>query len=188
MSPPPLDPKLGLTNLIVNSLFSLNPNLEEHSADQLGNARKEYHGKSFEGRPCSRLPSCSAFLKEVVPSSVHLLVEYLEALHRAVVGVFGQILGPGFENDTSTVEEQFMGSMRTHNLRMTPRVYLLTNHVPEYVRRTGVQLGRTSEQALASQHRCFHIFYHKCKVNCTNSPVSRERLLNAVLHNNPCHL
>ncbi len=46
--------------------------------------------------------SCSAFLKEVVPSSVYLLVECLEALHRVVVGVFGQIVDPGFENDLST--------------------------------------------------------------------------------------
>ncbi len=87
--PPPLHPKLGLTNLIVNSLFTRNPNLEEPFAYQLGNARKEYLGKSFEGRQCSKLLSCSAFLKEVVPLSVHLLVECLEALHRVVVGVFG---------------------------------------------------------------------------------------------------
>ncbi len=46
--------------------------------------------------------SCSAFLKEVVPPSDHLLVEYLETLQRLVVGVFGQILDPEFENDIST--------------------------------------------------------------------------------------
>ncbi len=74
----------------------------------------------------------------MVPSSVHLLVECLEALHRVVVGVFGQILDPGFENDISTFEETFMGAMRTHNLRMTPKVHVLVHHVPEYVRRTGV--------------------------------------------------
>ncbi len=39
------------------------------------------------------------------------LVEYLEALHHVVVGVFGQILDPEFENDTSTFEETFMGAM-----------------------------------------------------------------------------
>ncbi len=44
--PPPLHLKLGLTNLIVNSLFSRNPILlEKHIADQLGIARKEYHLK-----------------------------------------------------------------------------------------------------------------------------------------------
>ncbi len=87
--PPPLHPKLGLTNLIVNSLFTRHPNLEEQFADRLGNARKKYHGKSFEGRQGSRFLSCSAFLKEVVPSSVHLLVECFEALHRVVIGAFG---------------------------------------------------------------------------------------------------
>ncbi len=100
-----------MTNLIVNSLFTRNPNLEEQFADQLGSARKEYHGKSLEGRQCSKFLSCSAFLKEVVPSLVHLLVECLEALHRVAVGDFGQILDPGFENDISTFEEMFMGAM-----------------------------------------------------------------------------
>ncbi len=168
-----------MTNLIVNSLFTRNPNLEEQFADQLVNARKEYHGKSFEGQQCSRFLSCSAFLKEVVPSSVHLLVEYLEALHRVMVGLFGQIVDPGF--DASTFEETFMGAIRTHNPRMTPKVHVLVYHVPEYVRRTGDQLGPTSEQALASQHTFVAIFYHKFKVNCTNSPVSRERVLKSIL-------
>ncbi len=68
-SPPPLHPKLGLTNLIVNSLFTHNPNLEEQIADKLGIVRKEYHGKLLEGWQCSKLLPCSAFLKEVVPPS-----------------------------------------------------------------------------------------------------------------------
>ncbi len=74
----------------------------------------------------------------MVPSSVHLLVECLEALHRVVVGVFGQILDAGLENDLSTFKENFKGAMRTHNPRMTPKVQLLVHHVPQYVRRTGV--------------------------------------------------
>ncbi len=123
----------------------------------------------------------------MVPSSAHILVECFEEFHRVVVGVFGQIVDPGFENDISTFEEKFMGAMRTHYTGMTPKVHVLVHHVPEYVRRTGDQLGPGSEQALASQHRFFDIFYHKFKVNCTISPVSRERLLKPVLHYKSCH-
>ncbi len=113
---PPLQfhPKLGLTDLIFNSLFTRNPNLEEQIADQLGITRKEYLGKSFVGRKCSKRPSCSAFLKELVPPSDHPLVECLEALYLAVVGVFSQILDPEFENGISTFEETLMGAMRTY--------------------------------------------------------------------------
>ncbi len=81
-----------------------------------------------------------------------------------------------------------MGAMRTQNPRMTPKVHMLIHNVPEYVRRTAAPLGHTSAQALESQHRFFDIFYHIFKVNCTNSPVFRERLLNAVLHYNAWHL
>ncbi len=58
-----------------------------------------------------------------------------------------------------------MGAMRTHT-----RIYAPYR----------VHLGPTSEQALASQHKYFDIFYQKFKVNCTNSPVSRKRLLKSV--------
>ncbi len=81
-----------------------------------------------------------------------------------------------------------MGSMRTQNPRMTPKVHMLIHNVPEYVRLTAAPLGPTSEQALECQHQLFDIFYHRIKVNCTNSPVFRERLLNAVLHYNACHV
>ncbi len=81
-----------------------------------------------------------------------------------------------------------MEAMRTQNPRMTPKVHMLIYNVPEYVRRTAAPLGPTSEQALESQHHFFDIFYHRFKVNCMNSPVFRERLLNAVLLCNACHL
>ncbi len=74
-----------------------------------------------------------------------------------------------------------MGAMRTQNPRMTPKVHMRVHHVPEYVRRTVAPLVPTFEQALESQHRLFDIFYNRFKVNSTNSPVFRERLLNAVL-------
>ncbi len=101
----------------------------------------------------------------MVISLAHLQVECLEELHRVVVGFFGRILDRGFENDISTLEETCMGAMRTDNPRMTPKVHVLVYHVPEYVRRIGDQLGPTSEQALASQHRFFDTFYHRFKVN-----------------------
>ncbi len=94
--------KLGLANLIFNSLFTRNQNLEEQSATQLDITRKEYLGKSFEGRQCLKLPSCSTLLKELVPPLDHPLVERLEALYRVVVDVFSRIMDQEFENGTST--------------------------------------------------------------------------------------
>ncbi len=107
---------------------------------------------------------------------------------RVVVGVFSRILDQEFENGASTFDETFMRAMRTHNLWMTPKVHVLVYHVPEYVRRSGVSLGFTSKQELGIQHRFFYIFCHTFKVNCTKTPVFRERLLNTVFHYNSCHL
>ncbi len=49
-------------------------------------------------------------------------------------------------------------------------------------------LGPTSEQEPKSQHTSFDILCHRFKVNCKNSPVFQEHLVNAVLHYNSCHL
>ncbi len=96
----------------------------------------------------------------MVPPSDPPLVECLEALHRVVVGVFGQIVDSETENDIDAFEETFMGAMRIHNPWMTPKVHMLIHHVPEYVRCTGIQLGSTSEQAPNCMHTFFYIFYH----------------------------
>ncbi len=117
------------------------------------------------------------------------IIHWLNASNRfIIVGVFGYILDPESENDISTFVKTFMEAMRIHNLWMAPKVPVLVHHVPEYVRRTGVPLGPTPEQALDIQHRWSDIFCHKFKANCTESPVFRERLLNAVLHYNAFHL
>ncbi len=108
--------------------------------------------------------------------------------HRVVVGVFGKMVDPETKDNVSTFEETFMGAMRTQHPRMTPKEHMLIHNVPEYVRRTAAPRGPTSEQALKSQHRFFDISYHRFKVNCTNSPVFRQHLLNAVLHYNACHV
>ncbi len=129
LPPPPLQPKLGLTNLTVNNLFTQNPNLVDQIADQLGIARKEYHGKYFEGRQCSKLLSCSASLKEVVPPSDPPLVECLEKFHRVVVGVSGQTVDPETKDNVSTFQETFMGAMRTQNPRMTQKVHMLIQNM-----------------------------------------------------------
>ncbi len=80
--------------------------------------------------------------------TTHPCILYQVCATRVVDNVFGQILDPEFENDTSAFEETFMGAMRTHNLWMTPKEHVLVHHVPEYVHRTGVPLGSTSEKAL----------------------------------------
>ncbi len=81
-----------------------------------------------------------------------------------------------------------MGAMRTHNPRMAPEVHMIVHHVPGHVRRTGIQLGPTSQQAPRTQNTFIDIFYHRFKVKCTNSPAFRERLLYDILHYNSCHL
>ncbi len=124
----------------------------------------------------------------LVPPSDHALVERLAALYLALVYVSGNILDPEFENGIHIFKEKNLGAMQTYNLRMTSKVHVLIHHVAKYVRRTGVPLEPSSEQALGSQRTLFDIFYDKFEVNCTKFPVFRERISNAALHYKFCHL
>ncbi len=63
-----------------------------------------------------------------------------------------------------------MEAMRTQNLRMPPKMYVLVHHVPKYVGRTGIPLEPTSDLALESPHTLFDIFSHRFEVNCTKPP------------------
>ncbi len=47
----------------------------------------------------------------MVPPSDPPLGECLEAFHRVVVGIFGQIVDPETENNVSTFEETVVGAM-----------------------------------------------------------------------------
>ncbi len=83
--------------------------------------------------------------------------------------VFGNILDPELENDMYLYKENLIVAMQTHSLIMTPKVHLLVHHVPKYVRRTGVPLGPTSEQAPESQHTIVDIFNGRLEVNFTEN-------------------
>ncbi len=111
----------------------------------------------------------------LVPPSDHPPVECLEALHLALVDVFGIILDSEFGNDVHIFKEKVMEAMQKHTLRMTPKVHVLVHHVPNYACRASVTLGPTSGQAVEGHHTPFNIFYRRFEVNYTKSPVIRER-------------
>ncbi len=106
----------------------------------------------------------------LVPPLDHSLVQGLEAIHLALVNVFGNILGPEFEKYIHIFKVNFKEAMQTHNLKVIPKAHVLAYHIPEYVRRNGVPLEPTSEQALESQHTLFDIFCHRFEANYTKSP------------------
>ncbi len=78
-----------------------------------------------------------------------------------MVDVFGNILDTEFENNLHIFKEKFVEAMETHNLNMTPKSHVLTNHVPKYVRRTVVPLEPTSE--LESQYTLLQHFLPKIR-------------------------
>ncbi len=58
---------MGLVNLRMHHLFSLHPHFEKEVVKTLGIVQKDYHGKSFEGRQCSKLISKCDTLAALIP-------------------------------------------------------------------------------------------------------------------------
>ncbi len=107
--------------------------------------------------------------------------EYLKV---CLVCIFDNTLDAEFEYDLRIMKEKFMKFMQKHNLRMKPKVHLLGKCVPKLYTVQEFYLGLL----LHSPHALFDIFEKGFKVNGERNPVVRERLVNAVLDHNLCHL
>ncbi len=105
---------------------------------------------------------------------VFRLIGKLDSAIAATNLLFGNIIDPEFENDTHIFNENFMATMRTHNLRMTPIVHDLVLHVPKYVCRTGVP-GLLLSRHWRVSISFFDTFYHpsstsKCLLSWVTNP------------------
>ncbi len=95
--PPALHIKLGIVNLLVQHLFSLHPHLEVKVAESLGILRKDYHGKSFEGRQCPKLLDKCDALALLVPPECLPVIDCLKAFARVAEATFGYRLSSNYK-------------------------------------------------------------------------------------------
>ncbi len=99
--PPPLHLKLGIVNLLMHYLFSLHPYLEKEVAKTLRIVEKDYHGKSFEGRQCSKLISKCGTQAALIPVESLSIVNCLGLFEKVVEATFGHVLSPTYEEGIS---------------------------------------------------------------------------------------
>ncbi len=133
------------------------PHLEKKP---FGIVQRDYHGKSFEGRQCSKLISKCDTLAAVIPVDSPPIVNCLRLFEKVVDATFGHILSSTYEEVMSQFGVSFTAIMLTFHISLTPKIHILLHHVPQFIRMTQMPLGLFSEEVVEEQHKRYG-------VNCT---------------------
>ncbi len=99
-------------------------------AEALGILRKGYHGKSFEGRQCSKLLDKCDALALLVPSECLPIIDCLKAFARVAEATLGYRLSSNYEEIIEQFGVTFSRVMPQFRLFMTTKVHILLHHVP----------------------------------------------------------
>ncbi len=174
--PPPLHIKLDVVNLLIQRLFALHPNLEKDVTAALGIDRKDYHGKSFEGRQCSKILANCDYLEDHIPPECLPLINCLRSFGKVMVATFGEDLSSNNDDVIKRFGSAFSKVMTSFGIRMTPKVHIVLHHLPYFIRLTNMPLGLFSEQVVEEQHARFRRFYDRYRVSCTDHITYSDRL------------
>ncbi len=77
-------------------LFSLHLHFEKEVAKTLGIVQKDYHGKSFEGRQCSKLISKCDTLAALIPVDSLLIANCLRLFEKVAEATFVHVLSSNY--------------------------------------------------------------------------------------------
>ncbi len=177
-----------MVNLLVQHLFSLQPNLEVKVAEAWGILRNDYHGKSFERRQCSKLLNKCDALALLVPSECLPIIDCLRAFTRVAEATFGHRLSSNNEEAIGQFGVNFTRLMSQFRISMTTKVHILLHNAPHFIRLTGMPLGPFSEQVVEEQHRRYKAVFNRYRINCPERINYPGRFLNSVLHYNSYHI
>ena len=184
LSPPELHLFLGITNKIFDTLNErMGDNQIYKWAYKQCIVRVGYHGGCLEGNQARAVLQHLDSLQEFVPGHLQCFVLALRHFDNVRIACFGQKLDPSFEeaiNDFKTV-------FKSLSIRITPKLHILFDHVPQFCAMKRVGLGFFSEQASESVHADFAKIWQRFSV-----PLHHERhgknLLRAVQKYNSQHL
>ena len=118
----------------------------------LGIKQKDYHNGAFVGNDCMTMFRNLDKLQQMAPLNIQKYVHILRCLYQVVESCFSSMsLDPEFESYIQKFKEVYMDL----GISITPKVHILTEHVPDFCKRHNKSLGLYSEQALESSHYDF---------------------------------
>ena len=125
--------KLGVVNDALEQLGQRWDGLEEWLRGK-GILYVPYHGMCLEGKECSRVVMAVDDLQNHLPDQLRPFCSYLRSFGAVMASTFGLLPHDSWEEDLNRMRQEFLAMRRLFGLRETPKLHLLFQHVPEFIR------------------------------------------------------
>ena len=116
---------------------------------------KNYHHGAFVGNDCLKMLKNVDSLQQMAEvHNIHVIQKYVHALrslYNVVVSCFGMVLDQKYNAYINIFKDIY----KDLGISVTPKVHILINHVPEFLKKHNRSLGWYSEQTLGSIHYDF---------------------------------
>ena len=93
-----------------------------------------YHGMCLEGKECSRVVSAVDDLEGHLPDHLRPFCSYLRSFGAVMASTFGLLPKPSWQEDLDRMRMEFLSLKRLFGMRETPKLHLLFQHVPDFIR------------------------------------------------------
>ena len=168
--PPELHLLMGAFNTLYKEMKKIWPAVDTWT-EKLYMKPTGFHGSdNFIGGDCYRALRNIDLLAAMCPLVILPFVEALRKLLLVVESCFGAVLQPRFRDHISAFENSY----NALEISVTPKIHILTRHVPQFCDHRGESLGRYSEQASEAVHSLLKVFWQKRKINNFENVIVRE--------------
>ena len=144
---------LGLVNHILKYLDKAADNFDVKKwiKDVLKIDSQKYHGGTYEGPDCQKILKNLSKLHNALPDNLKKFAVALDRFSAVKSACFGMKLYPDWEEKI----DRFAVAFRQLKIPESPKAHVLIQHVPQFIKATGMPLGPFSEQASESVHSDF---------------------------------
>ena len=125
--------KLGVVNDALEELARRWDGLEDWLRSK-GILYVPYHGMVLEGNECSKVVNDLEDLENHLPLHLKPFCSYLRAFGAVMTSTFGLVPLPGWEDAIGRMREEFLQVQQLFGLRETPKIHMILQHVPEFIR------------------------------------------------------
>ena len=125
--------KLGVVNSTLEELEKRWDGLEDWLRSR-GILYVPYHGMCLEGNECSKVINNLNDLENQVPNHLRPFCTFLRSFGAVMSSTFGLLPKPTWEDDIARMRTEFERVHELFGLRETPKLHLLFQHVPEFIR------------------------------------------------------
>ena len=125
--------KLGLVNDTLSLLGKLWSGLEDWLRRR-SILYVPYHGLMLEGNECSKVLKDVDSLERELPPHLQVFASYLRSFSAVMSSTFGMEPKPSWQQDIELMRSEFLKVQEQFNLRETPKLHIIFEHIPDFVR------------------------------------------------------